>query len=96
MLPTDWGRPNTHVLKRLSDPRVIQVWDSNHLIARLVEQGASGRNPRCCNRNGAWWDVIATYPPGSQWSASAPMPDLLDGTIVRTAPQLDAQLGRHS
>ena len=96
MLPTDWERPSTRVLKRLSDPRVIQVWDSNHLIAGLVEQGASGRRPRCCNRNGAWWDVIATYPPGSQWSGSAPTPELLDGTIVRTAPQLDAQLGQLS
>jgi hypothetical protein len=95
MLPTDWGRPNSHVLERLSDPRVIQVWDSHRLIAGLVEQGASGRRPRCCHRNGAWWDVIATYPPGSQWSGSAPAPELLDGTIVRTAFQLDAQLGQH-
>ena len=95
MLPTDWERPNAHVLERLSDPPRHQVWDSNHLIAGLVERGASGRKPRCCNRNGAWWDVIATYPPGSQWSGSAPTPELLDGTIVRTAPQLDAQLGRH-
>jgi hypothetical protein len=53
MLPTDWERPNTHVLERLSDPRVIQVWDSNHLIAGLIERGASGRRPRCCDRNGA-------------------------------------------
>ena len=96
MLPTDWARPNTHVLERLSDSRVVQVWDNNHLIAGLIEEGASGRTPKCCNRNGAWWDVIATYPPGTQWSGSAPMPDLLNGTIVSTAPQLDARLGQHS
>jgi hypothetical protein len=95
MLPTDWVRPSTRVLKRMSDPRVIQIWDSNHMIAKLVERGASGRKPRCCHRNGAWWDVIATYPPGTQWSGSAPTPELLDGTIVQTAPQLDAQLERH-
>ncbi len=36
MLPTDWSSPNTHVLARLSDPRVIQVWDKKHLIAGLI------------------------------------------------------------
>ena len=45
MLPTDWSRPNTHALARLSDPRVVQVWDSRHSIARLVEKGAGGRCP---------------------------------------------------
>lgn len=92
MLPTDWSSPNTHVLARLSDPRVIQVWDKDHLLAGLVEQGAGGRHPSCCSRKGAWWDVIAAYPPLSKWTASAPAPDLLNGTIVSTAPELEAEL----
>jgi hypothetical protein len=96
MLPTDWGRPNTYVLARLLDPRVIQVWDKDHLLAGLMEKGAPGRHPACCTRNGAWWDVIATYPPASKWTTSAPAPDLLNGTIVRTAPQLEAQLEKGS
>lgn len=96
MLPTDWDRPNTHVLARLSDPRVTQVWDSNHLIAELVEKGADGRRPTCCTRNGHWWDVLAVYPPASKWTGAAPVPELLNGTIDRAAPQLDAQLAKHS
>ncbi|HEV2322641.1 MAG TPA: hypothetical protein VGS10_01700 [Terracidiphilus sp.] len=96
MLPTDWGRPSTDVMARLSDPRVTQVWDRNHLIAGLVEKGADGRQPACCTRNGHWWDVIAAYPPGSKWTAVAPAPELLNGTIVQTASQLGAQLERHS
>lgn len=96
MLPTDWGRPSTDVMARLSDPRVTQVWDKNHLIAELVEKGADGRQPACCTRNGHWWDVIAAYSPASRWTAVAPVPTLLNGTIVRTAPQLEAQLGQHS
>ena len=96
MLPTDWGRPGTRALARLSDPRVTQVWDSNHLIAGLIEKGADGRRPACCNRNGHWWDVIAAYPPASRWTDTAPVPELLNGTVVQTAPQLEAQLAQHS
>lgn len=92
MLPTDWSRPGTPVLARLSDPRVIQVWDQDHLLAGLMEKGAAGIHPACCRRKGVWWDVIAAYPPASKWTASAPAPELLNGTIVRTAPELEAQL----
>jgi len=96
MLPTDWGRPSTHVMARLSDPRVTQFWDRNHLIAGLVERGADGRRPACCTRNGHWWDVIAAYPPASKWTSVAPVPELLNGTIVQTASQLGVQLNQHS
>lgn len=94
MLPTDWGRPGTRVLARLSDSRVTQVWDRNHLIARLIEKGAAGRHPSCCNMRGIWWDVISAYPPEVKWTGSAPAPELLNGTIVRTAPELRAQFGQ--
>ena len=40
MLPTDWTRPNTRVLARLLDPRVIQDWDKDHLLSGLMEKGA--------------------------------------------------------
>lgn len=96
MLPTDWGRPCTDVMARLSDPRVSQFWDRNHLIAGLVEKGAAGRHPACCNLSGHWWDVIAAYPPKSKWTAAAPVPELLNGTIVQTASQLSAQLAQDS
>lgn len=96
MLPTDWGRPSTGELARLSDPRVTQFWDRGHLIAGQIEKGANGRHPACCSRHGAWWDVIAAYPPGAQWMGTAPAPEILNGTIVRTAPQLQDQLEHHS
>ena len=95
MLPTDWNRPTTHVLQRLSDARVIQVWDKNHLIADLMEKGADGQRPRCCRRSGVWWDVIAAYPSGVHWEDSLPAPELLNGTVVRTAPELEAKLSQH-
>lgn len=95
MLPTDWRRPGTGVLARLSDPRVIQVWDSKHLIARLMETGAAGRQPSCCTRNGSWWDVIASYSRNAKWTNAAPAPVLLDGTVESTAPRLEAELTGH-
>jgi hypothetical protein len=52
ILPTDWNKPTTHVLQRLNDTRVIQVWDKNHLIANLVQKGADGLRPRCCRHGG--------------------------------------------
>lgn len=96
MLPTDWEQPSTHVLARLSDPRVIQVWDRNHLLAGLIARGTEGRHPACCNLRGNLWDVIATYSPGVKWATDAPAPQLLDGTIVRTVPKLEAELAPRS
>ncbi len=95
ILPTDWNRPTTHGLQRLSDARVIQVWDKNHLIANLMEKGADGQCPRCCRHAGVWWDVIAAYSSGAHWEESLPVPELLNGTVVRTAPALEAKLSQH-
>jgi hypothetical protein len=95
ILPTDWSQPSTRVLVRLSDPRVTQVWDKDHIIAGLVEKGAKGRQPECCDWHGSWWDVIAAYPPAAKWMDTAPVPELLNGTIIRTAPQLETRLETH-
>jgi hypothetical protein len=94
ILPTDWNKPTTHVLQRLNDERVIQVWDKNHLIAGLMQKGADGQRPRCCKRGGVWWDVIAAYSAGARWENSLPVPELLNGTVVRTAPDLEVKFSR--
>jgi hypothetical protein len=94
ILPTDWEKPTTHVLARLSDARVTQFWDKKHLIAELVQKEANGRRPACCTWNGIWWDVIAAYPPAAKGTSSLAAPGLLNGTIVQTAPQLEAKLAQ--
>jgi hypothetical protein len=94
ILPTDWNRPTTHVLQRLNDARVIQVWDKNHLIANIMQTGAEGQRPRCCRHGGVWWDVIAAYPSGAHWENSLPVPELFNGTVVRTTPELEAKLSQ--
>lgn len=94
ILPTDWNKPTTHVLQRLNDARVTQVWDKNHLIAGLMQNGAEGQTPRCCRHGGVLWDVIASYPSGAQWEGSLPRPELLNGTVVRAVPELEAKLSQ--
>ena len=40
MLPTDWSRPSGMVQSRISDPRAVQFWDKNHLVAKELTAAA--------------------------------------------------------
>jgi hypothetical protein len=92
ILPTDWNRPTSVVLHRLSDARATQMWDKQHLVADLVKNSADDLDPGCCKHNGVLWDIIAVYPPGAQWTDSLPAPELFAGPVVRGAPQWNAKL----
>jgi hypothetical protein len=92
MLPTDWNRPTSVVLDLLSDRRVIQSWDREHIVAGLVKESFGGKDPGCCWRNDTLWDVVAVYPPGAQWTETLPAPKFFGGPVVRGAPQWEAQL----
>jgi hypothetical protein len=59
------------VQARISDPRVVQFWDKDHLVAKELQQQLSG-SQTCCGRNGIIWDVAALYPRGMQWGSSPP------------------------
>lgn len=96
MLPTDWNRPTSAVLNRLSDQRAIQWWDKQHLIAGLLKASATSQNPGCCKRNGTLWDVIAVYPPGTKWTESLPPPVFFAGPVVKGASEWEGQLKQHS
>src|SRR5436190_20001347 len=71
MLPTDWARPSGMVQSRISDSRVVQFWDKDHLVAKELRQQLSD-NQICCQRNGIIWDAAAVYPRDMQWSSTAP------------------------
>jgi hypothetical protein len=92
ILPTDWNRPTSAVLDRLSDRRVVQWWDKQHLIARLLKESDGGEAPGCCKWNGTLWDVIAVYPPGVRWGETLPAPKFFAGPVVRGAPQWNAKI----
>ena len=56
ILPADYSSPGTGVLARLSDPRVAQYWDQNHLFAAQLERELTSDSdhpkPHCCTRKG--------------------------------------------
>jgi hypothetical protein len=83
-LPTDWGAPATGTLRRLSDHRVRQFWDSGHVLAKIV---ADTHDPRAraefFDRHGTLWDLIAVYPAGAVWGGALPAATTFDGPVVR-------------
>ncbi len=84
ILPTDWIPPTTGALRRLSDRRVKQFWDSDHTLARALAESRAGQpQPDCCNRRGTLWDLIAVYPVGAEWGETLPRADVFNGPVVR-------------
>ena len=72
MLPTDWSKPSGMVQSRISDPRAVQFWDKDHLVAKELQHQLS-TSQICCQRNGIIWDAAAVYPKNVQWGASPPV-----------------------
>jgi hypothetical protein len=91
MLPTDWSRPGGMVQSRISDPRAVQFWDKNHLVAKELKQQLSSSQV-CCQRNGIVWDVAAVYPKEIQWGSSAPL--FFGGAVVDVADSVRQKLSQ--
>jgi hypothetical protein len=87
ILPTDWTAPSSHALGRLADARVRQFWDKEHTLAKIMAGSQDGQTkPRCCNRSGTLWDLVAVYPAGAVWTATMPRAVVFDGPVVRMMP----------
>jgi hypothetical protein len=75
-------------LARLSDPRVEQYWDKNHLFAEQlehkIESDAGQPQPKCCTRKGIQWDEVAVYGQGAHWGSQLPRAVYLNGPVVRS------------
>jgi hypothetical protein len=95
MLPTDWAVPASSVLRRLSDRRVQQYWDPNHLLATQMKKDAPAQQPvqDCCVRSGILWDLAAVYPAGSTWSDRMPPATMFNGPVVDVTDAIDDALG---
>ena len=84
ILPIDWGAPTTSALHRLSDHRVTQFWDKQHLLAKVMAESLDPESkPDCCSRHGILWDLIAVYPGGTLWVQSLPPATVFNGPVVR-------------
>lgn len=89
ILPTDWSRPSGMVESRISDTRVIQYWDNDHLVAEALRRQLSSE-PSCCERKGILWDLAVLYGKQAQWGNSWPV--FAVGPVVDAAPALGKRL----
>ena len=96
ILPTDWRKPTTSTLTRLSDARVAQFWDPHHLASREIERRLAAKNIAFHGHasRGNLWDLAVLYPAGQQFQDALPAPAFIDGPIVEVAPELQKQLQR--
>jgi len=76
------------VQSRISDPRVVQYWDTEHLVAGELQHQLSSE-PNCCRRNGILWDLAVLYGRRAEWGAS---PVFANGPVVVTSPLLEEKL----
>jgi hypothetical protein len=95
MLPTDFGNPGSGVLGRLSDSRVQQFWDPDHVLAKRLAADAREPQPTpsCCTRSGILWDLMAIYPRDLKWSDHVPAAAWFDGPVVNVVDGLERALG---
>jgi hypothetical protein len=95
MLPTDGVAPASSVLRRLSDRRVQQYWDPNHLLATQMKKDARAPQPAqdCCIRSGILWDLAAVYERGPKWSDQMPSATVFNGPVVDVTDAIEDALG---
>ena len=94
MLPTDLSAPTTGTLARLSDKRVRQFYDAEHLFAKRLRLDAQAPQPEpdCCTRKGILWDLMAIYPPGLRWNERIPAATVFNGPVVDVIDALEKAL----
>jgi len=96
MLPTDLSAPTTGTLARLSDKRVRQFYDRDHLFAKRLKLDAQAPQlePDCCTRSGILWDLMAIYPPGATWNERIPAATFFNGPVVDVIDALEKALAK--
>jgi len=82
---TDWGRPSTATLARVSDPRAAQFWDKGRLISHSMGEQ---------NRRSVVWDYIAVYSREAVWKEKPPQALYHGGPVVRVTDAARAALAR--
>lgn len=92
ILATDWRKPGSGVLGRITDSRVKQIWDSKHLVAKQLAKDARRPQPEpeCCTRDGILWDLVAVYPPDAVWTEAMPTAVLFNGAVVHVESEIEA------
>lgn len=94
ILVTDWKKPGNGVAGRITDSRVKQIWDAQHLVARQLAKDARPPQPEaeCCTRDGILWDLVAVYPPAAIWEEKMPSAVLFNGAVVNLESEIEATI----
>jgi hypothetical protein len=79
-------------MARISDRRVIQFWDKDHLIAKQLSAQLHTKQPNCCRHSGMLWDLVALYPKDTKWNESEPL--YVDGPVSKVETELQNQTAR--
>lgn len=77
------------VQSRITDTRVIQYWDDDHLVAGELRHQLPSE-PICCQRSGVLWDLAVLYGKQAQWGSSSPL--FAAGPVVDAEPALKERL----
>ena len=95
ILPTDFSKPISIVLNRISDPRVMQFWDEEHVLATRMAKDAREPQPvqECCVRNNHLWDLAAVYRPGVTWDGVMPTAVAFDGPVLYVKDEIVKGIG---
>ena len=94
ILATDWRSPSRSTLARISDPRALQFWDPQHVVAQQLSRTAKDKpqaKPDCCVNKGNHWDEAILYAPPSKWG-EGPTPAFWNGPVVKVIPRLESVL----
>jgi hypothetical protein len=100
VLPTDLMMPGDKQLALLSDSRVVQVWDPDHLVSDAMRM-AMKQNPtqipitrrrKGNSEGGVLWDAVAVFSGDSSWGDTPPPPEWLDGIVVDVRDELTQHL----
>lgn len=73
-------------MARISDKRVIQFWDKDHVIAKQLSAQLHTKEPNCCRESGTLWDLVALYSNGRNWNDSEPL--YIDGPVFKVQAEL--------
>lgn len=79
-------------MARISDKRVTQFWDKDHVIAKQLSTQLRTQQPSCCRHSGILWDLVALYPKGTNWNDSEPL--YVDGPVVKVKAELQRQTSK--
>jgi len=92
---SDMVVPSDSVLRRITDARAAQFYDSKHLVskalqAQMLAHGVTGQDYYV--KDEYVWDAAAVYPAGMRWENGSAKPDFVGAPIVEVSERMVAYL----